>query len=322
MEPRRSLTSLYGATRQPAGLTQNRNLQPLTPATQNMVVSLNNRLLRSASTSTPGPLETHVLNKHSESSLNREKVSYYHKMQWRPKGQNSVREIGNITITDVFKTLRWPTGALTEPEIVMVYRPNLPVELYRNQMTSIILYFTAGEEEEQVISVARFSSSLPVQVSMCPGHSVSISLGAKLPWKIEIVTDAEVKENYILADVTLELRAYNSSTSQYCAKRDALVTSLAPLYERPIGSTSYAGIGGGNITIPIQQGIKTRSELDAIGKLKELGINTDGLRMLKLLDKAVKAVRMHMGSPSEDQDGLIIQEVNKILAAKPKYLNN
>nr|DAZ90693.1 TPA_asm: protein 3 [Chamaemelum virus 1] len=245
--------------------------------------------------------EKYVLDMHAPFATPREKSIYAVKRSWQPRGSENDLEIGNITIQDAYENARWKKGTIVSTEIHVIYLPHLPVEIYRKYNLEMALEFTGTESEEKVISKAIFPVSLHTHVIFYPGHSFSMKIGSKIPWKITMITAAEVKDDYIAADIVLSMKGYNTPLSQHSDKQGADIISLIPASEVPTGITLTRPRGDKEWIIKsLKHGLRTQKDFRAITVLQEAGVNIEGLQVSNTLKDAIKIVHKLTGENGTD----------------------
>nr|WIW80039.1 protein 3 [Beet oak leaf virus] len=246
--------------------------------------------------------EKFVLDAHAPTAIPKDKAAFSKRWDWHPRGQEQELDLGKIGLVETYTKLKWgQSGSLMDSEIHLIYLPHLPVEIYRKHQMEIQLLFDGSDGEEKLISKAVFPSPLHTHVIFYPGHSFSVKSGSKFPWKITLNTDADVKADYVIADIVLSFKGYNTPLSQYSGKYGADIISLVPVYDVPTGITMTRPRSGDWKIKKLHYGIKSQKDINALTVLQEAGIDIEGLQMVGKLRDAIGAVRKIEGNQEEGQ---------------------
>nr|DAZ90765.1 TPA_asm: protein 3 [Ophrys virus 1] len=255
--------------------------------------------------------DKYVLDVNAPLHVPKEKITFTQKWNWTPRGNEGAISLGSLSLFDRFKTLRWNQGTIVDAELHIVFLPHLPVEIYHKRTVNIILRFNGTEDgDESVLAVASFPISLHTHVIFYPGHSFSLKRGGCYPWSLELSTDADIRKDYVTADIILQLRAYNTPLSQYSEKKGAHIISLVPLTESPTGVILTRPRQGGEWkTSKIKFGFRKQRDLEVLKAIQEAKIDVEALQTIGVIREVMSAVYGILNKQkeisAEDRNGMI-----------------
>nr|DAZ90739.1 TPA_asm: protein 3 [Linum virus 1] len=227
------------------------------------------------------------------SMISEDKMVFSKNWDWRPRGQENTLDLGRISMMDKISNLRWSSGSINETEIHIIFLPHLPVEGYLDDDVEIRLCFNGTDNEElKVMSIAKFPISLHTHIIFFPGHSFSLKRNGTFPWSLDFSTHADIKRNYIAADVLVTLKAYNSPFSLYSRKRGANIISLVPIEEAPTGiALSRPRKGQKWKTSKLKFGMNRKKEQELLELMYSSGADIEALQTMGKLPDAIEKVK-------------------------------
>ncbi|BCS90311.1 protein 3 [Vitis varicosavirus] len=245
------------------------------------------------------PEERYVLDTFAPRSAPRKNMIYSRRWLRYPRGAEGEINLGEVGLKDRFLRLQWGSnGSIVGPEIHVIYLPHLPSSVYReNSMEISLIFIGDGEDTGKLLSKAIFPSPQHMHVIFHPGHSFSLTKGSKFPWMIKLDTTADIRDDYMIADIVIQFRGYNTPLSTFSDRSGATLIALVPSSEFPTGITLTRPRGDKDwIVGGIHYGINGKKDVKEIALIQEAGIDIEGLQVLGKLKGAILSVGKLIGN--------------------------
>lgn len=185
-------------------------------------------------------------------------------------------------------------ATLTDVEIHLLWISFLPSNLVRGSVTLGLEFTQMQDYEASEMQVCTFPGHQPTHCILYPGHAIHLR-SMIIPWAITVdCSEIPVKEEYVLAKLYIKITGFSGEVPRYIRESDPKIIAMVPLdepaigvtYTRPRAATSTYRLGF------VQRAIQSKDDQRKILALQAIGVDTEGLALLKKLHTILRQIKM------------------------------